>query len=88
MKRLFDHKHPWTILSILGFGYSIGVNHDNLAEDISSLTYEMNSILNNALASYLDGILTSTTANDSITITSSLIRLVSQAHQFQLKDLD
>jgi hypothetical protein len=52
VKRLFDHKYQWHILSILNSGYSIGMNHDKLAEDISLLSAEMNSILNKTIGYY------------------------------------
>jgi hypothetical protein len=52
LKRLFNHEHPWITLSTMTFPYSIGVNHDKLAEDISLLSSDMNTILNKALGYY------------------------------------
>jgi hypothetical protein len=50
--RLFDHKYPWITLSNLTSSYSIGVDHDKVATDISLLSSDMNSILSTTLGYY------------------------------------
>lgn len=91
VKRLFDHKHPWTILSILNSAYSIDVNHDKLAEDISSLTYEMNFILNNALGYYEAAMESTNLYVRTVLLVSCASALIKDVHQIKqdlgIKDL-
>lgn len=91
VKKLFDHEYPWRVLSSMSFSYSIGIDHDKLAEDISHLSSEMNSILNKALGYYEAAMESTNPYVKTILLVSCASALIKELFQIkrdiELKDL-